>query len=164
MAPSSKSHAFGLGDHRPRAKHVVILTLDLFENLQAAAAEKFQIDRQAAVHLPRQRQPLRNNSRATPTASFIARAETIVEAPGEQILDRIAVPLQHIQRKIDAVFLQIDDHVLPEIRELQRGASGVGERLPLRVLVAAQSQHQPPHRDSPNSGSTRTAPRNCDSG
>ena len=36
--------------------------------------------------------------------------------------------------------------VLPEIRQLQRRAGRVRERLPLRVAIAAQVQHQPSHR------------------
>ena len=49
---------------------------------------------------------------------------------------------QQIERKIDAIFLQIHRDVLPEIGELQRGAGGVREALALGIAIAAQIQHQ----------------------
>ena len=50
------------------------------------------------------------------------------------------------QREIDAVLCEIDRHVLPEIGKLQRGTGGIGKLLPLGIAIAAQIQHQVPHR------------------
>ena len=70
-------------------------------------------------------------------------AEAIVEPAREQIFDRIIVFGKNIERQIHAIFFQIDDHVLPEIGQLQRGAGGVRQFLARRVAIAAQTQHQP---------------------
>ena len=94
----------------------------------------------------RQRQPFEKQLARHVHRFLHGRAEAIVEAPRKQILHRIAVALEHIQRQIDAILFQIHDHILPEIGELQRRASGVGKRLPLRVAIAAQPQHQAAHR------------------
>ena len=56
------------------------------------------------------------------------------------------MPCEHVQRKIDAILSKIDNHVLPEIGELQRGACSVGQRLALLIAIAAETQHQPSHR------------------
>jgi hypothetical protein len=55
------------------------------------------------------------------------------------------VPLQYVERQIDAILGQIDNHVLPEIGELERGAGGIGKLLPRGVAITAQAQHQPAH-------------------
>ena len=53
---------------------------------------------------------------------------------------------KQIERQVDAVLEQVHGHVLPEVGELQGGAGGVGEALPLGVGIAAEIEHQPPHR------------------
>jgi len=55
----------------------------------------------------------------------------------EQIFNGIAVFQENVKGQIDAVFFEIDDHVLPEVRELQRGAGGVRKFLARGVAVAA---------------------------
>ena len=54
---------------------------------------------------------------------------------GEQV-DGIAVLLYHIERQVDPPDAEITSNVLPEVGELQRRASGVGEAVSLRVGVA----------------------------
>src|SRR5258705_1895422 len=54
--PDQKRDAFHFADLRTRAEHVAILLLDFIEDLESAAAEQFEIDRETAVHLPGKRQ------------------------------------------------------------------------------------------------------------
>ncbi len=54
--------------------------------------------------------------------------------------------LQRFERDVNAVLLQIDRHILPEIGQLKRGAGGVGEPDALGIGVSAQAQHQPADR------------------
>jgi hypothetical protein len=47
-----------------------------------------------------------------------------------------------LARQVDAAFAEIDGEVLPEVRELERGADVVGARLALGVGVAEEVQHE----------------------
>src|SRR6202035_1230886 len=47
-----------------------------------------------------------------------------------------------IERDVHATFLEVAGDVLPKVRELQRGASGVGKKLALFVPIAAEIQDQ----------------------
>ena len=53
---------------------------------------------------------------------------------------------QIFEWKINSSFGKVRAHVLPEVRELQRGASVVGKLLPLGIAVSAEIQHQVAHR------------------
>ena len=100
-----QSDALDFGDGRPGAQHVVILALDFFENLQAAAAEQFQVDGQAPVHLIRQRQSFEEQARARrPRLLSWPRGSARRSCAREQRLDRITVFVQHIERQIYAIF------------------------------------------------------------
>ena len=70
----------------------------------------------------------------------------IVEAARFNIFGGKTMAREEIERNVDSVFLEIARDVLPEIRELQRGASGVGKCLALGVAVAAQIEHEAANR------------------
>ena len=66
--------------------------------------------------------------------------------PGEKRFLGHAEFLALVLRQINAVLLQIDADILPEIRELQAGADVVGEHVQLLVAHAVQQQDEPPDR------------------
>ena len=49
---------------------------------------------------------------------------------------------QVFERKINSSFGKVRAHVLPEVRQLQRGASVIGKLLALGIAVSAEIQHQ----------------------
>ncbi len=50
-----------------------------------------------------------------------------------------------IERNVNAADVQVARNILPEVRELQCGASGIGQTLTLLVAVAAEIQDQASH-------------------
>src|SRR5687768_9979962 len=53
--------------------------------------------------------------------------------------------LKQIERQIDAILLEIDCNVLPEVCKLQGGTGRIREAKALRIGVSAETQHQSPH-------------------
>ncbi len=47
-----------------------------------------------------------------------------------------------VERDVDAAFFEIARDVLPEIRELERGAGAVGEMLAFGVAIAAEIENE----------------------
>ena len=90
--------------------------------------------------------PCANHCRARSTSKrIISQNAGRVLAVANRFFAHAEAP-QILQRKINPSLVIVHAHVLPEIRQLQRGASVVGKPLPLGIAIAAQVQHQMPHR------------------
>src|SRR5438128_607685 len=70
----------------------------------------------------------------------------MVKHPVKQIPLAEIVGGKQVERNIDAILLEIARNILPEVGQLESGASEIGERLPLVVVVAAEIKHKAPHR------------------
>ncbi len=125
-----------------RRKHVVPLPLDGIQDLQPAAAEQFDVEREMLVHHLRQRQPHLKPLAGARNFELHHLQECGRRSTLRNVVFAHAVLRKVLQRKVDAPLAVVDGDVLPEIRQLQGSAGVVGELLALGVAIAAQVQHQ----------------------
>ncbi len=88
---------------------------------------------------------MRNQSRARATSNFIISRNCGVARRSAMSLSVTPNFARLFQRQIDSSLCVIHRDVLPEVRQLQRGAGVVGKLLPLGIAIAAQVQHQMSH-------------------
>ena len=144
--PQRKTGLGGFEMEGRAAQHIVISPFNRPQNLQPAAAEQIQIERQFAVHHPDQRQPLLEQS---PRVIHFSPHQSAKSRRGKSLGDRlVAHPKKfHIRlRNIHAPARKVFAHILPEICQLQRRASRIRKPEILLVDLAACVEHQPPHR------------------
>ena len=160
-----QSHALRFGDGRPRAparRNPAARSCRSTRMPPRLKRSRSSARRRSTVR--DQRQALRETARAPrPPLSRIT-SRNAASNGARTAPRRIAVPLQHIERKIDAILQQIHRHILPEIGELQRGAGGVGKALALGVASSRTDTAPGGPPDWPNSGSSRTVRPSCGSG
>src|SRR5579859_1887293 len=115
---------------------------DGIENGEAATAEHFEVDAQAAAdHLCERRSLYKEQARACDQI-FHQIDVTIVEAAFDDVGFAEAVSSGNVERDIYAALFEVARNVLPEIGELQSSTSGVGHGLTLFVTVAAKKKNE----------------------
>src|SRR6266496_1367265 len=131
-----------LRDGRPISKHRMPLALNCVQNLLAATAEEFNVDRQLTTDFTDQRKAtLKPLARSVYFKSHhLAQLFSVFAVANVVCAD--AVPLKVLKRQIDSSFGKIGAHVLPEIRQLQGCAGEIGELLTFGVSISAQIQHK----------------------
>src|SRR5690348_1580180 len=130
------------GERGPAVQRVVAHGLDSVEDSDASAGEEIDVDAKF-------RSDARSERRAGGEKSARARNQIFhqgdvarIEIARDNFVLGQAVGGDEFERDVDAALLEVAADVLPEVRELQRGASGVGERLTLGVAVAEEIEHE----------------------
>jgi hypothetical protein len=131
-----------LGNRRAMVEHSEILFLDGVQDFQAAAAEQIEVDGEFTVNLADERQSLPEPVAGALDFEFHHLAESRGVLIADDVVFGHAEAAQVFQRQIDAALGVVDTDILPEIRELQRGASEVRELLPFCVTVSAEIENQ----------------------
>src|SRR6516164_3290748 len=129
----------------PGFQHVEVLPLDGMQNGKAATAEELDVKRQPTIDLLGQRQAAMEPLAGTLHFELHHREKLLGGPLVGQVLLGNAEAGEIFERKIDAAFLEVDGNILPEIGELQCGASEVGKLLAFRIVVAAQVEHKMTH-------------------
>ena len=127
-------------------ERVVAHGFDGVENGEAAAAEHFEVDAEAAVDHFCQRSALRKENAGAGDQIFHQADVAFVEAALDDVGFGEAVRCGDVERDVDAAFFEVALNVLPEIRELESGAGGVGHRLALFVAIAAEIKDEASNR------------------
>src|ERR1700686_4709107 len=130
---SDQRQLSGLGNRWPPSEHGIVLAHDSVQNFLPAAAEEFNISRQFTFDLRDKRQPLRKPfARAFHfKLHHLAKRACVVVAPDHFFPDTKAA--QVFERKINPSLGKIYTYVLPEIRQLKRCTSVIGEQLTFAV-------------------------------
>src|SRR5215470_4995317 len=112
------------------------------ENREAPAAEHFQVNSEFAFDLLRERQALFEQN-ARPADQILHQCDVVVaEAAGHDVVFADTVVNGNVERNVNAAFFQVARNVLPEIRQLKRGAGCVGKLLAKRIAVAAEIEDE----------------------
>ena len=119
-----------------------MLALDGVENFLATAAKKFEIDGQGCIHFFDQRK-----ASPEPVAGPVYfELHHVAKGRGIEILRQIflgdRVLAQVFVRQIDSAFGVVDGYILPEVRQLECGASVIGKLLALGILITAKVEHK----------------------
>ncbi len=134
-----------LRNRRPALQRVVTNGFDRVQDGEPAAAEHFDVHAQRRIDTLGQRHTLFEQF-PRPRDEFLhQRNIPRVEAARHDVVLREAVRRQRFERNIDAALVQVAAGVLPEIRELERGAGRIGKPLALGIAVPAKVEHQTSH-------------------
>ncbi len=122
------------------------MAFDGVQNFLPAAAEEFDVGGQCAIDFPDQRLALRKPfPRAFDFKLHHLAERGSVFAVADYCFAH-AEAAQVFEGKINSSFGKIRAHVLPEVRELQRGAGVIGKLLALGIAVSADIKHKVAHR------------------
>src|SRR5262249_18944960 len=130
-------------ERRAAREDVVTGFLDAREHCQASVGEEAHLAPQASAHQRRQPEPTLEPG---PCAIHLERhegGEARRQTSARQGLAAAGEAVEVLLRQVDATAFQIPGHVLPAVGELQGGADLVGARLPLRIVVSEQAEHDP---------------------
>ena len=95
------------------------------EHGHSSAAEHLDVYPQMGIHLLRQRQSLREKPARIGNQLLHQVGVAFVESPLDDVALRDPVLCRHAERNVNPPLVQIARNVLPEIRQLQRGAGSV---------------------------------------
>jgi len=127
-----------LADRGTIAQDRIILSLDGVENLLSTTTKKIQVDGKLPAYFTDQRQALLEP--LAPTCNFethhLTKLGRVVAAGDVGLFDSIFPKI--FEGKIYPAFVIVDADVLPEIRELQRGAGEIGKLLAFRITISAE--------------------------
>ncbi len=140
---SQQSHLRPFRERGAMLERVVSRSFDGVENREAAAAEHFEVHAQEWFDGLGQREPRAETERACARSDdFISATYRASNFPRRDIGFGQTVFRQGIQRDIEAALFEVARNVLPEIRQLQRGASVIGELLPRFVAIVAEIKNE----------------------
>src|SRR5262245_60635910 len=128
-------------ERRPAREDVVTGFLDAREHRQTSVGEEADLAPEAALHQRRQSEPALEPG---PCAIHLERhegGEARRQTSARQGLAAAGEAVEVLLGQVDATAFQILGHVLPAVGELQGGADLVGARLPFRIVVPEEPEH-----------------------
>ena len=146
QSAAEKARLLQFADCGALVKRVVPHGLNGLENGDAAPAEHFEVNAQAGVHHFCKRPSFGKQGACARNEILHQTDEAIIEAALNDIAFSKALGCGGVEGDIDTTFVEVARCVLPEIRELQRGASSVGKALALLVAIAAEVEDQAANR------------------
>src|SRR5262249_37629267 len=106
-----KSNPLDFANLRTASKNIEVLLLNLFENLEAAAAEQFEIDREAPIDLVGEREASQEQV-ARDSNGFAHRGFELWSGSSRcDVFDAGAVFVEQIERKVDAVLFPVHRYI-----------------------------------------------------
>ncbi len=118
-------------------QRVVTRSLNGVEDCQASLAEHFEIHAQKRFDGFRQRHTGLEDRSSASNQRFHQRDKARIEALVDDLCFIQSVSGENVERNVDASFFEIARNVLPEIGELQRGASLVRQLLTGFIAIVA---------------------------
>src|SRR5256884_9240066 len=143
---AQKSRLLHFVDGWTTVERVGSYSFDGIEHGQSASAEHLHIHASAPIHHFCQRPAFGEEGAGSDNEIFHQPNVTFIKAPFNNVVLGKPVHRSTIERNVYAANVQVARNILPEVRELQRGAGSIGQTLTLLVAVAAEIQDQAPHR------------------